>query len=119
MLTAGTSAMQIGHPLHAPAPGGLELVEHPPRPADRRAVGVDDLLAAAPLLGHQAGPLEHRDVLLHGREAHRVDVGEPRHRGLAADAAVEDVAARRVGERVEQAVHLRVGERIYNHPVVD
>ena len=57
-------------------------------------------------LGHEAGPLEHRDVLLHGREAHRIAVGEARDRRLAVDAAVEDVAPRRVGERVEQPVDL-------------
>ena len=38
---------QIGHPVHAPAPGRLELVEHPPRPADGLAVGVHELLASA------------------------------------------------------------------------
>ena len=39
-------------------------------------VGAHDLAAAAALLGDQAGPLEHRDVLLHRREAHGVVPGQ-------------------------------------------
>jgi hypothetical protein len=38
------------HALNASAPDGLELVEHPPRPPDGVAVGVDELLAAPTLL---------------------------------------------------------------------
>ena len=115
---AGHLREQIGHPVHAPAPGRLELVEDPPRPAHGVAVGAHELLPPAALLGDQAGPLQHRDVLLHRGEAHRVDVGESRHRRLAPDAAVQDVAARGVGQCVEQAVHLLVGQLTYNHSVV-
>jgi hypothetical protein len=57
-------------------------------------------------------------VLLHGGEAHRVDVGEPGHRRLLAGAAPEDVAARRVGEGMEEVVDLLAGQLTYNHPVV-
>ena len=45
------------------------------------------LLAPAALLGDQPRPLEHGDVLLHRREAHRVRLREPRHRQLAPDGA--------------------------------
>jgi hypothetical protein len=116
----GESARADGHAVDASAPGRLEIVEDPPRPADRAAVAAHELLAPAALLGDEAGPLQHRDVLLHRSEAHRVDVGESRHRRLVHDAAVEDVAARGVGQCVEQAVHiLLLGPTTYNHSVVD
>jgi hypothetical protein len=82
-------------------------------------IGVHELLPSTALLGDEAGPLQHRDVLLHRGEAHRVDVGESRHRRLRPDAAVHDVAARGVRERVKEVIHLLVGPSIYNHSVVD
>ena len=114
----GRLGEQLHHPVHAAAPRALEVVEHPPRPADGGAVGVDELLPPAPLLGHETGPLQHRDVLLHRREAHGVAGGEPRDRRVLHQAAVQDVPARRVGQRVEHAVDLLAGQLIYNHPVV-
>jgi hypothetical protein len=57
-------------------------------------------------------------VLLHGGEAHRVVVGESRHRRLAPGAAAQDVAPRGIGQGLEQAIDVVVGQRIYNHPVV-
>ena len=119
MLIRRALREQIGHPVHTPAPGRLELVEGPPRPAHGVGIGAHELLASAALLGDQAGPLQHRDVLLHRGEAHRVVGGESRHRRLAPDAATEDVAARGIGQGMEQAVHVLVGQLTYNHPVVD
>jgi hypothetical protein len=69
-------------------------------------------------LGDEAGPLQHRDVLLHRGEAHRVGVGQPRHRQLAPDRAEHDVATGGIGQRVEQVVDSVVGELTYNHLVV-
>ena len=117
-MLIGGPREQVRHPRHPPAPGGLELVEDAPRPADGGPVGVDELLATAPLLGDQAGALEHRDVLLDGGEAHGVVGGEAGDRRLARGAAAQDVAARAVGERVEHAVHVGVGKVTYNHAVV-
>jgi hypothetical protein len=74
--------------------------------------------ASTALLGDEAGPLQHRDVLLHRGEADRVDVGEPRHRRLSSYAAVDDVAAGGIRQCVKQAVHLIVGHITYNHSVV-
>jgi hypothetical protein len=109
---------QVGHPVRPPPPGRLEFVEGLPRPAYGVGVGAHELFPSAALLGDQAGPLKHRDVLLHRGEAHRVGVGQPRHRQLAADAAAEDVAAGGVGQGVEQVVHGPVGQLTYNHLVV-
>jgi len=39
-------------------------------------IGADDSAASAGLLRDQAGPLEHRDVLLDRPEAHRVMAGQ-------------------------------------------
>ena len=45
--------------------------------------GVDvashELLSPLPLLGHESGPFEHGDVLLHGGEAHRVALRQRGH----------------------------------------
>jgi dihydrofolate reductase len=80
---------------------------------------VHELLPPAALLGDEPGPLQHGDVLLHGREAHRVGLRESRDRGLAGGAAAQDVAARRVRQGTEQLVDRLVRQFIYNHPVVD
>ena len=115
----GNLREQVRHPIHAPAPVRLELVECLTRPADGIGVGADALFPSAALLGDQAGPLQHRDVLLDRGEAHGVYLGQPRHCQLVFKAAAEDVAAGGVGERVEHAVGSLVGEHIYNHLVVD
>jgi hypothetical protein len=117
-LRTGNLREQIGHPVHASAPGRLELREDPPRPAYRVGVAAHELLPSARLLGDQAGPLQYRDVLLHRGEAHRVDVGETRHGRLASGAAVKDVAASGVGECVKQAVDVLLAQFTYNHSVV-
>ena len=66
------------------------------------------------------GALQDGDVLLHRGEAHRVVAGEVRHRVLAPHRPPDDVAAGRVGERVEHEVGAGVvGKQIYNHLVVD
>jgi hypothetical protein len=57
-------------------------------------------------------------VLLHGREAHRVGVRQPRHRQLALDRATQDVAARGVRQRMQQAVDFGLRAVSYNHLVV-
>ena len=57
-----------------------------------------------PLLGHEAGPLEHRNVLLHGREAHRVVVRQLGNALCLRDGPAEDVATSRVRQRSEDQV---------------
>ena len=106
------------HSVHATSPGRLELIEDRPCPADRIALGVHEVLAPTALLGHQAGSLEHRDVLLDRRKAHGVEVSESRHRGLVDDAATKDVPPGGVSERVEEPVDLLAGGLSYNHSVV-
>ena len=70
------------------------------------------------LLCDQAGPLEHGDMFLYGREAHRVAPRESRNRGLVVGAAAKDVATGRVGEGMEQPVDGILGQLTYNHLVV-
>src|SRR5262245_34224305 len=50
---------------------------------------------------HEAGQLEHADVLLHAREGHVELVGEIGDGGIAARELVENAAASGVGERGE------------------
>ena len=71
------------------------------------------------LLGHELGPLEHGDVLLHRGEAHRVPLGEPRDGVVAPHRAHDDVAPGGVGECVEEPVGSLGVDRFYNHLVVD
>jgi hypothetical protein len=106
------------HPVNAPAPSRLEFVEGLPRAAHRAGIGAHELLAPVALLGDQASPLEHGDVLLHRREAHRVTPRESRNRGLVGGAAAKDVATGRVGQGMEQPVDRILGQLIYNHLVV-
>jgi hypothetical protein len=104
--------------LDAAAPDLLVPVEQPCGGPDGGDVGVDDLLAALPLLDHQVRPLEHGDVLLHGGEAHGVGTGQGAHRRLAAQHPGDDVPPGRVGQGGEHAVHLVLVQLTYNHVVV-
>ena len=101
------------------SPHRLELVEQALGVAHGVDVPGHELLPPVSALGHQAGPFEHRHVLLHGREAHRVPPRQRRHRVLAAQARDDDVATGGVAQRVEHEVRVRGGvRRIYNHMVV-
>ena len=97
---------ELGHAVDAAAPQLLVLVEQAPRDAQPLDVGADDLPAPDALLGDQAGPLEDRDVLLHGREAHRVVAGQLGDALLAVDRPADDVAPGGVGQRAEDAVEV-------------
>ena len=58
-------------------------------------------------------------MLLNGGEAHRVRVGEAGDREVGVHAAApQDVAAGRIGERLEDGVGL-LRRSFYNHLVVD
>jgi hypothetical protein len=96
-----------------------ELVERLPGPADGIGIGSHELLPSAALLTDEADPLQHGDVLLHRGEAHRVGVGQLRHRKVAPDRAAQDVATGGIGQRVKQMVYSLVGQLTYNHLVVD
>jgi hypothetical protein len=85
------------------------------RPADGGDVAADELLPTLTPLGHERSVLEHRDVLLHGGEAHRVLAGETRNGVLVLQGAHHDVSPGRVGQRAEDPVDLFVGQLIYNH----
>ena len=82
-------------------------------------VSVHDLLPAALLLRDQCRPLQHGHVFLDGGEAHRVPAREPGHRLALPHRQGEDVAPRRIRQRLEDAVGLVARKLIYNHLVVD
>ena len=80
----------------------------------------NDPFATMGMFGHEAGSLQHGDVLLHGSERHVVGARQLRDRCLAAEGPSDDVASRRIGERPEDPVDLAVTELhcvIYNHMV--
>ena len=56
------------------------------------------------LLGDQARPLEDRDVLLHGREAHLVVPGQLGDALAAVECAQDDVAPGGVGQCGEDVI---------------
>ncbi len=118
-MWVGVLREQLGHSVHSPAPGHLELVEGLPRPLDCIGISAHELLPSAAFLCDQACPFQHRDVLLHGREAHRIGRGQPRHGGVTPDGATENVAASGVGQGVEHLADSFLGHHIYNHLVVD
>ena len=79
----------------------------------------NDLAASDARLGHQARPLEDRDVLLHGGEAHRVVLGKLGDALAAVDRPANDVAPGQVGEGAEEPVEVgRCNLHRYNHTVV-
>src|SRR5262245_47325501 len=69
--------VELGHAL---APNHFEVVEELGRALEPRAVGGDQLLAAAGTLLNETRALEHGDVLLHGGETHLVLCGQSGHR---------------------------------------
>ena len=88
------------------------------RPPDRVRVAANELLAPAPVLRDELGPLQHRHVLLDGGEAHRVAPRETGHALLVVEDDRDDVPSGRVGEGVEDAVGSFLVAKIYNHLVV-
>ena len=102
-------ADEVGHAVDATAPQRLVLVEQAARQAEPLDVGAHDLAAAGALLGDQAGPLEHRDVLLHGGEAHGVVPGQLGDALAAAERAQDDVAPGGVRQGGEDLVGVEGG----------
>ena len=84
----------------------------------RLEVGADDLPPPDAVLADQAGPLEHGDVLLHRREAHRVVAGQLGDALLAVDRAAHDVTPGGIAQCAEDAVVVEGDLHRYNHTVV-
>jgi hypothetical protein len=108
----------VAEPVDAVAPDQFESIEEPLRGADRVDTPAYELLAAVTTFGDERGAVEHRHVLLHCGEAHRVLAGEGAHRVVLAHGSSDDVSARGIGERVEEPVGRLIVEHIYNHLVV-
>jgi hypothetical protein len=69
-------------------------------------------------LDDEFGRFEHRDVLLHGRERHRVLPRELRDRLLLGEGAPKNVTPGLLRQCVENAIEVRIVESgIYNHLV--
>ena len=70
----------------------------------RRALGIDPVHAprAGGVIGHQAGGLEHLEVLGHGGPSDREFAGDLHDRLRSGTQPFEDGAAGPVAERIEQ-----------------
>ena len=83
-----TSVMRSMRPRH----NASYSIEQAPRVCEPCGIRRDDLAPAGAPLGHKAGSLEHRNVLLHGREAHGVVIRKLGDPLLASDRPANDVA---------------------------
>ena len=82
-------------------------------------VGGDQLLASVCALPNETRALEDGDVLLYGREAHRVPRSETGHRRRFRERPRQDVRSRAIGQGTEKLVEVRFPFRsMYNHMVV-
>src|SRR5262249_4809383 len=95
---------ELGHTVDAAAPQLLVLIEQATRDAQLLEIGADHLAAPDALFGNQASPLEDGDVLLDGREAHRVVAGEFDDALLGSDRAAHDVPTSVIGESAKHLV---------------
>ena len=102
----------------APAPERFEIVEQTMRAPQRRDIAAHPLLPAVTSLRHEPRALQRPDVLVHRREADRVTPGQVGDRLRVAQHHGEDVAARGIGQRMEERVDLLGLGRIYNHSVI-
>lgn len=84
---------------------------------DGAAIAPNELFAPVPSLGDEIGTFEHGDVFLDRGEAHVVPHGELRHRCVLAHRSSQDVAARSIGEGLEDPVDFVVVQLSYNHLV--
>src|SRR4029079_8902508 len=106
---------QVAHAGDAVAPQQFEPVQSVVGGTQGRDVSGHQVLPALALFGHQSRPLQDRDVLLHGGEAHRVVAGQGGDRERVVNRAPHDVPPRGVGEGLEEPIHL---DLTYNHTVV-
>jgi len=88
----------------------LVAIEQASRGAKPVEVRVDNLAPPDSALRDQPGPLEDRDVLLHGREAHRVVPRQVRDTLVAGDRPADDVAPRGVRQGAEHVVEVGWGD---------
>jgi hypothetical protein len=115
----GIVGEHVADPVDAVSPDHFELLEQPTCVADGVHVPANQLLAAAPLLGHEPRVLENCNMLLHGGEAHGVQTRETGDGMLAVHRSPDDVAPGGVGEGMEHPILPGCGRTsTYNHIVV-
>src|SRR5690554_3275373 len=86
-------------------------------------VPADEAFPALGFLGHETSSFQNRHVLLHRGEGHVVGSGELAHAQCPGERTAQDVPTGGIRQRVEDPIHLFVGEPdagslIYNHLVV-
>ncbi len=112
----GEQRIELGD---AASPELFEMSQKRLRPANGLGVASHDALPPPRNFGDEVCGLEHRDVLLHSREAHVVVAGELGDRGLADERAAHDIAPRRVGQGPEDTIYpVVVKINLCNHLVV-
>jgi dihydrofolate reductase len=112
-------ADERGHAIDTLAPQLLVSVEQTAHDAEPVQIGADHLAVADPVLADQACTLEHCDVFLDRREAHRVVAGELGDTFPPINRAPDDVTTGDVRKRAKDAVKVgRDGGHDYNHTVV-
>lgn len=81
----------------------------------RVRITAHSLLATLPLLGDQPSLFQDRHMFLHGRETHREPPGEIRDRVLPSQRESHNLAPRRIGQGMKDAIGSLGGPLTYNH----
>jgi hypothetical protein len=92
-------ADEIGHAADARPPQLLIPIEKAADGVQSGRVRTNDLAAAGLMLGDQSCPLENRDVLLYGSEAHWVVLGQFGNTLPTLDGAPDDISPGGIGQR--------------------
>lgn len=102
-------------PVDAPTPHIRQLVQQSMGLTQGVRAAANPLLPAPPLLGDQPGLFQDRHMLLHGRETHRKPPREVRDRVLTGQGESHDLAPRRIGQGMKNAIGSLGRLLTYNH----
>ncbi len=96
----------ISEALKTEAPQRFQLIEERPRLTQGVDISVDQLFPAPALLRNEASSLQHRNVLLHCGEAHRISPGQNADRDSLLHGELQNVTSRCVRQSVKQPIGL-------------
>lgn len=102
-------------PVDASTPHICQLVQQPMGLTQGVRAAANSLLPALPLLGDQPSLFQDRHMFLHGRETHREPPREVRDRVLTGQGESHDLAPRRIGQGMKDAIGSLGRLLIYNH----
>ncbi len=102
-------------PVDASTPHICQLVQQPMGLTQGVRAAANSLLPALPLLGDQPGLFQDRHMFLHGRETHREPPREVRDRVLTGQCESHDLAPRRIGQGMKDAIGSLGRLLMYNH----